>query len=96
MECHPDHPMESVKLFEERRGICLENPLERFLTPDGCSDTAYFARVALKQIGLQFGGMEGLEERKKMASENVQVIVKNQRSVGKPLAGQESGRNCSA
>lgn len=91
-----EHPMASVKLFEERQGMCLESPLERFLTPDGCSDTAYFARLGLEQIGLQFGSLEGLEERKRMADENVQVVTKNQRSVDKSLGGQESGCTCSA
>lgn len=76
----PEHPLASLKLFERRDGACLESPLERFLTPDGCSDTPYFARWALAQIGLPFGGMEGMEERKKMAEVNVLVTRGNHRS----------------
>jgi hypothetical protein len=74
----------SLKLFEQQqqRGACRETPLERFLSPDGCSDLSYFARPALAQMGTRFGDMEGREKRREKAKENVDSMASNKRQKG--------------
>lgn len=56
--------------------MCLEGPLERFLTPDGCSGPSYYTRPALEGMGLSFGSMDGKEERKQIAQQRADVVVK--------------------
>ncbi|OJJ33952.1 hypothetical protein ASPWEDRAFT_173387 [Aspergillus wentii DTO 134E9] len=65
----------SLKLFEQTLGLCLESPLERFLTPDGCSDPSYFARLALTQMDTPLGSMDKRDERREMAKKNVELVV---------------------
>ncbi|KAF7590750.1 hypothetical protein BBP40_002488 [Aspergillus hancockii] len=73
----------SLKLFEQQhRGTYRETPLERFLTPDGCSDLSYFARPALAQMGTDFGDMEAQEKRRAKAKENVESVASNKRQKG--------------
>ncbi|CRG88224.1 hypothetical protein PISL3812_05251 [Talaromyces islandicus] len=57
----PDHPSN-------------EGPLERFFTPDGCSDPCHFARYAL---GTQLANKDGIEARRLLAELCVETIVQN-------------------
>ena len=91
MEFIQGHPVTSLKLFEEREGMCLESPLERFLTPDGCSDTWYFAQLALARQEIPFGSMEGMRKRMEMARTNVLAAENNDRPRGESQAVQENG-----
>ncbi|GMG06913.1 unnamed protein product [Aspergillus oryzae var. brunneus] len=71
---------ESLKLFEQQQiGAYRETPLERFLTPDGCSDLSFYAREALSQLGTELGDMEGQDKRKAKAKENMDVVIRNKR-----------------
>ncbi|OGM43887.1 hypothetical protein ABOM_005943 [Aspergillus bombycis] len=71
---------ESLKLFEQQQlGAYRETPLERFLTPDGCSDLSFYAREALSQMGTEFGDMEGQDKRKAKAKENMELAIRNKR-----------------
>ncbi|PYI02069.1 hypothetical protein BO78DRAFT_287188, partial [Aspergillus sclerotiicarbonarius CBS 121057] len=65
----------SLKLFEHTHHQTMhqETPLERFLTP-GYSDPCYVVKPALAGMGVQFGSLEGGEERRKMARDNVEVV----------------------
>ncbi|PLB38397.1 uncharacterized protein BDW47DRAFT_125538 [Aspergillus candidus] len=47
-ETHLEQLMGDLKLFDQRPGICIESPLERFLIPDGCGAPSYFVRPALE------------------------------------------------
>ncbi|RJE17513.1 hypothetical protein PHISCL_10149 [Aspergillus sclerotialis] len=86
-----EHPVASLKLFQQRKSMCLESPLERFLTPDGCSDTWYFAQLALAQMEIPFGSMEGMEKRKEMAEMNVLITKNNDRHRGESQEVQKNG-----
>lgn len=44
--------------------------MERFLTPDGCSDPCYFARRALEE---DFGNMDSVEERQLRTRGHLQI-----------------------
>ncbi|KAE8386424.1 hypothetical protein BDV23DRAFT_196440 [Aspergillus alliaceus] len=69
---------ESLKLFEQhQQGVYRETPLERFLTPDGCSDLSYYARGALAEMETEFGDMEGQEKRREKAKNNVELVIRN-------------------
>ncbi|KAE8357795.1 hypothetical protein BDV27DRAFT_80234 [Aspergillus caelatus] len=71
---------ESLKLFEQQQpGVYRETPLERFLTPDGCSDLSFYAREALSQMGTELGDMEGQDKRKAKAKENMELVIRNKR-----------------
>ncbi|KAE8382831.1 hypothetical protein BDV26DRAFT_288136 [Aspergillus bertholletiae] len=70
--------IESLKLFEQQQpGGFRETPLERFLTPDGCSDPSFYAREALSQMGTELGDMEGQGKRKARTKENMEVVIRN-------------------
>ncbi|EYE99274.1 uncharacterized protein EURHEDRAFT_374335 [Aspergillus ruber CBS 135680] len=69
-----DPSIGSLKLFEPQQGMCLEEPLERFLTPDGCGGPD--ARAALREMGYSFGSMDGREERKQIAQQRAETVVK--------------------
>lgn len=84
--------MTDLKMFEQTQGMCLETPLERFLTPDACSDTSYFARLALTQMGTSFSCMEGREQRSKKAKENVLAARRNGKPRGESQTAQ--GKSC--
>ena len=86
-----EHPAASLKLFHQREVMCLESPLERFLTPDGCSDTWYFAQLTLEQMEIPFGSMEGMEKRKEMAELNVLITKNNNRPRGESQAVHKNG-----
>ncbi|KNG89957.1 hypothetical protein ANOM_001173 [Aspergillus nomiae NRRL 13137] len=82
----------SLKLFEQQQpGAYRETPLERFLTPDGCSDLSFYAREALSQLGTEFGDMEGQDKRKAKAKENIELVIRNkaQKGVRKGLGDGE-------
>lgn len=68
----PDQTIGSLRLFEPREGdgICLERPLERFFTPDGCECPSHFTRPALEHSGIRFGGLDGRDERTSIARRN--------------------------
>lgn len=51
-----------------------EGPLERFFTPDGCSDPLYLARPAL---GTQFANKDSTETRRLQAQMCVETIAQN-------------------
>ncbi|KAB8204425.1 hypothetical protein BDV34DRAFT_117256 [Aspergillus parasiticus] len=71
---------ESLKLFEQQQlGAYRETPLERFLTPDGCSDLSFYAREALSQLGTELGDMEGQDKRKAKTKENMDLVIRNKR-----------------
>ncbi|QKX57407.1 uncharacterized protein TRUGW13939_04519 [Talaromyces rugulosus] len=52
-----------------------EGPLERFFTPDGCSDPCYLSRDAL---GTQFANEDSVEARRLHAEMCVEIIVQNE------------------
>ncbi|RDW86715.1 uncharacterized protein DSM5745_03357 [Aspergillus mulundensis] len=66
------------KIFEDgqRPFMCLESPLERYLTP-GSSEPSYFSRSALAQVGLQYGDMEGKRERADIARGHLETVRDN-------------------
>ncbi|KAL4901358.1 hypothetical protein BDW74DRAFT_181929 [Aspergillus multicolor] len=67
------------KIFEgdgQRPFMCLESPLERYLTP-GSSEPSYFSRSALAQVGLQYGDMEGKRERAHIARGHAETVRDN-------------------
>lgn len=70
-------PDASLKVFEPAQGMSLESPLERFLTPGGCSAPSYFVGSAMQQIGFRLGNMNEKYERKRIARENVALVVRN-------------------
>ncbi|KAL4996396.1 hypothetical protein BDV10DRAFT_187189 [Aspergillus recurvatus] len=47
-----------IKVQTPRPFMCLESPLERYLTP-GSSEPSHFSRSALAHVGLQYGDMRG-------------------------------------
>lgn len=53
--------------------MCLEDPLERFLTPDGLD---HHTRAALREMGFSPGDMDGREERKQIAQQRADAVVK--------------------
>ncbi|KAJ9293131.1 hypothetical protein DTO271G3_8075 [Paecilomyces variotii] len=65
-----------LKFFRPRQELFQESPLERFFTPDGCSDPSYFARPALAKMGIPFGSSETTEVRKRAAKENAERVAK--------------------
>lgn len=65
-----------LELFDQTQGQCLEEPIERFLTPDGCSDPPGFARRAMVESGVYFGDAGGIDERKRMAEANVRQVAR--------------------
>ncbi|KAA8645963.1 hypothetical protein EYZ11_010081 [Aspergillus tanneri] len=71
--------MMSLNLFEQPEGLCLESPLERYLTPGGCENPSVFVRPALVEMGVQFGGTHGLDERLIKAKENVDFTKEKRR-----------------
>jgi hypothetical protein len=71
--------VDSSKVIEvetSRPFMCLESPLERYLTP-GSSEPSHFSRSALAHVGLQYGDMEGKKERAEMARGHVEVARDN-------------------
>ncbi|KAH8694018.1 hypothetical protein BGW36DRAFT_430041 [Talaromyces proteolyticus] len=60
-----------LELFNIPCQATYESPLERFLTPDGCSDPTYFARPTLKQ---QFGDMNSTATRRRQAEREMEII----------------------
>ncbi|KAL4765544.1 uncharacterized protein BDW70DRAFT_65162 [Aspergillus foveolatus] len=71
--------VDSSKVIEvdvSRPFMCLESPLERYLTP-GSSEPSHFSRSALAHVGLQFGDMEGKKERAEIARGHVEVARDN-------------------
>lgn len=70
-------PDASLRIFEPPQGMCLESPLERFLTPGECSTPSYFAGPALEQMGFRMGNMNGKYARKQRARENVRLVIEN-------------------
>ncbi|KAE8350455.1 hypothetical protein BDV28DRAFT_159613 [Aspergillus coremiiformis] len=75
-----DQLSETLKLFEQQQGMYRETPLERFLTPDGCSDLSYYARDTLAEIGTGFGDMEGQDKRRAKVEQNMDLVIRNKRS----------------
>ncbi|KAL4988313.1 hypothetical protein BDW68DRAFT_177037 [Aspergillus falconensis] len=65
-----------IKLQAPRPFMCLESPLERYLTP-GSSEPSHFSRSALAHVGLQYGDMEGKRERAEIARGHVEVARDN-------------------
>ncbi|OJJ48618.1 hypothetical protein ASPZODRAFT_140892 [Penicilliopsis zonata CBS 506.65] len=63
-------------MFEETQDVSMVNPIERFLTPDGCSDPLYFALPALQRMGIPFGSMEGKEARVQMVKTSLESMAK--------------------
>lgn len=49
--------------------------MERFLTPDGCSDPSYYARPALERTQIAFGSMESVGERRRRAQANMEMVI---------------------
>ncbi|KAL3430488.1 hypothetical protein BDV09DRAFT_189246 [Aspergillus tetrazonus] len=71
--------VDSSKVIEvetSRPFMCLESPLERYLTP-GSSEPSHFSRSALAHVGLQYGDMEGKKERAEIARGHVEVARDN-------------------
>ncbi|KAL2003502.1 hypothetical protein VTN02DRAFT_3597 [Thermoascus thermophilus] len=63
-----------LKLFKQGQEVLLtEEPLERFLTPDGCSDPPFFARPALAKLDMPFGSAETMDDRKRKARSNAEM-----------------------
>ncbi|PKY08042.1 hypothetical protein P168DRAFT_323231 [Aspergillus campestris IBT 28561] len=91
-ETHPERLMGDLKLFDQRPGICIESPLERFLTPDGCSAPSYFVRPALENVSERtgFGCLEGMEERRDMARGYAAAVSRRRRD---DIGGWSSGRS---
>ena len=89
-ETHLEQLMDDLKLFDERPGICIESPLERFLTPDGCSAPSYFVRPALENVssGTGFGCLEGMEERRATARGHAAAVSRRRRA---NMGGWSSG-----
>ncbi|GAD97191.1 conserved hypothetical protein [Paecilomyces variotii No. 5] len=65
-----------LALFEPRQESFQESPMERFLTPDGCSDPPFFARPALARNGIPFGDAQSMEVRKMSAKDNMDKVEK--------------------
>ncbi|KAL6240173.1 hypothetical protein BDW75DRAFT_235994 [Aspergillus navahoensis] len=65
-----------IKAQTPRLFMCLESPLERYLTP-GSSEPSHFSRSALALMGLQYGDMEGKRERAEIARGHVEVARDN-------------------
>lgn len=49
--------------------------MERFLTPDGCSDPSYYARPALERTHIAFGSMESVGERQRRAQGSMEMVI---------------------
>jgi len=89
----PDHSHlnTALKLF-----ICHgdttfpEGPLERFLTPDGCSDPPYFVRPLL---GDEFGSASGIEERQQQARYNTEKAKHTKDMSELSEVGAEKGKS---
>lgn len=64
----------NLKLFKQGQEIFAEEPLERFLTPDGCSDPSFFARPALAKMDMPFGSAEKIDDRKRKARSNAELV----------------------
>lgn len=63
----------SLKLFKQGQEVFTEELLERFLTPDGCSDPPFFARPALAKLDMPFGSAETIDDRKRKARSNAEM-----------------------
>ncbi|KAN0073902.1 hypothetical protein V8E54_007839 [Elaphomyces granulatus] len=64
------HLNATLKLFIRYGDTAFpEGPLERFLTPDGCSDPPYFVRPLLDN---EFGSAGSIEERQQQARNNTE------------------------
>ena len=72
-------PDTGLRIFEPPQGMCLESPLERFLTPGGCSAPSYFVGPAMKQMGFRLGNMDEKYGRKAMAQQDVALVIRNSR-----------------
>ncbi|KAL1968272.1 hypothetical protein VTN77DRAFT_2107 [Rasamsonia byssochlamydoides] len=70
-----------LKIFQQRplHTSPPEGPLERFLTPDGCSDPSYYARPALEKTQIAFGSMETVDERRSRARGNVEMVIQKKK-----------------
>ncbi|KAL4980582.1 hypothetical protein BDW66DRAFT_147016 [Aspergillus desertorum] len=65
-----------IKVQTPRPFMCLESPLERYLTP-GSSEPNHFSRLALAHVELRYGDMEGKRERAEIARGHVEVVRDN-------------------
>jgi hypothetical protein len=75
-----EYSHDSLRLFRPRQDPFQESPLERFLTPDGCSDPSIFARRALAEIGTPLGSTETIAERKRIAKRNAEKVKRMARN----------------
>ncbi|BCR91223.1 uncharacterized protein ACHE_70066A [Aspergillus chevalieri] len=69
-----DSSLTSLKLFESQQGMCLEDPLERFLTPVGLD---HRTRPALREMEFSLGCMDEKEQRQQIAQQRADAVVKS-------------------